>query len=479
MEYQPTRNSISKHKIPQWYHDAKLGIFIHWGLYSVPAFGTTEGDINTIIQNKGVKYYYKNNPYAEWYWNSIRIPDSAASIYHKDKYGSDFKYENFATEFNDKLKGWDPTSWADLFKSVGARYVMLVSKHHDGFRLFPSQQKHPNGDYCTNRDVCGELQKALNQQQIRLGLYYSGALDWSFTSKYIRDAPDLVNNGPKTKEYSDYVNNQYHELIDKYHPAVLWNDIGSPPKLDLNSLFAYYYNQVPDGLINDRWIPFKGLMRIGSRLLRPYINFAIPYILKKGPLAQPKVIHFDYQTPEYSVFSEVRKDKWELTRGIGNSFGYNQFEGPEMHLTGEQLITMFIDIVSKNGNMLINVGPKAGGEIPDLQKTPLLQLGKWLSINGQAIYGTRARNRAEGITTEQIPIRYTQNEDHLFVFILKQPTQSRITIQNLVVPNNAQINRLDIREPVSWNQSGNDLTVDLNTDNEWNSALVLSINPKN
>jgi alpha-L-fucosidase len=479
MEFQPTSKSLKQHQVPQWYDDAKLGVFIHWGLYSVPAFGTTAGDINTLIQTKGVKWYYKNNPYAEWYWNSIRIPESPAAKYHHDKYGSSFKYEDFSTEFNDKLKKWDPNEWAELFKSIGAKYVCFTSKHHDGFRLYQSSQRHPtNGDYCANRDVVGELQKALQQKQIKLGTYYSGALDWSFTPNYIRDATDLVNNGPKSKEYATYVDNQYRELIDRYHPCILWNDIGSSPKLNLNSLFAYYYNNVQEGLINDRWIPFTSIMRVGSRLLRPYINFAVPKILKRGPMVQPKVMHFDYQTPEYSIFSKARKDKWELTRGVGNSFGYNQFEGAEFHLTGEQLIQLFIDIVSKNGNLLINVGPKAGGEIPEFQKTPLLALGNWLRSNGQGIFGTRPWKRAEGITTEEIPIRFTQNEDHLFAFIMKQPATSAITIKDLVIPTNAQITLLGANESVSWSQVGDDLIINLNGNYPWNSALTLDITPK-
>lgn len=475
-EYKPKKSSLKKHTLPEWYDDAKLGIFIHWGLYSVPAYGTLAGNTHDVIRTKGIKWYYKNNPYAEWYWNSIRIQDSPASIYHKEKYGESFQYEDFATEFNDKLKYWNPDKWADIFKEIGAKYVVFTSKHHDGFRLFPSENPHPvKGDYCANRDVVGELKVALEKKGIRLGLYYSGALDWSFTPWPIRDAVDLVNNGPKTEEYLHYVENHFRELIDKYQPCILWNDIGSPPKLNFYKIFAYYYNHVPDGLVDDRWLKFSGIVRFGSKLLRPYINYFIPKILNKGPMAQPKLFHCDYLTPEYSIFSDIKKTKWELTRGVGNSFGYNQFEGPEHHLTGDAIIKLFIDIVSKNGNMLMNIGPKVGGDISELQLKPLLIFGTWLKKNGVGLFGTRPWIRAEGTTTDQIPIRFAQKSDHLFAFLLDKPQTSQVIIKDLKIPQNAQVKMLETDEIISWNQSGNDLSINLPDSQSWNSALGLDI----
>ena len=201
MTYQPTSSSLKSHQVPEWYHDAKLGIFIHWGLYSVPAFAVTdEGDMQAMIARKGIKYFYTNNPYAEWYLNSTRIPKSPADLYHLENYGAQFSYDEFEDMFNDQSRSWNPNEWADIFASVGAQYAVITSRHHDGFRMWPSDQPHPKKKtYTAARDIVGELKTGLESRGLKLGIYYSGILDWSFTPKYILTFADLVNNGPFPK----------------------------------------------------------------------------------------------------------------------------------------------------------------------------------------------------------------------------------------------------------------------------------------
>jgi alpha-L-fucosidase len=141
MIYTPDKDSLKSHQVPEWFHDAKFGIFIHWGLYSVPAFAVGKLELDESMK-RGMEEHFKNNPYAEWYLNSLRITESPTEKYHKENYGENFSYDDFVPLFNEEIKRWEPDEMVDVFKRAGAKYVVLVTKHHDGFLLWPS--KHPN-----------------------------------------------------------------------------------------------------------------------------------------------------------------------------------------------------------------------------------------------------------------------------------------------------------------------------------------------
>jgi len=154
MIYTPDKNSVSQHEVPDWYHDAKLGIFIHWGLYSIPAFAVTSRDF---VESSKQEDHYANNPYAEWYLNALRIPESPTQKFHLENYGKDFSYDDFIPIFNKEIKKWKPDEMAELFKMAGAKYVVLVTKHHDGFLLWPSKIPNPNKEtYHASRDIVGK-----------------------------------------------------------------------------------------------------------------------------------------------------------------------------------------------------------------------------------------------------------------------------------------------------------------------------------
>ncbi|MFX0188889.1 MAG: alpha-L-fucosidase [Candidatus Hodarchaeota archaeon] len=455
MKYTPDKKSIRKYEVPEWFHDAKFGIFIHWGLYSVPAFGIKEMDIVESMKKRGFEEHFKYNPYAEWYLNSLRIPGSPTQKYHFNTYGKDFSYDDFVAIFNKEIKKWKPKEWAELFKRAGAKYVVLVTKHHDGFLLWPSKYQNPNKEnYCASRDIVGELSEAIRNEEIKMGFYYSGVLDWTFNPEPIKDVKSLLLNNVRTPEYIEYATNHWYELIDKYNTIILWNDIGYPPT-NLYKLFAYFYNRFAEGVINDRW----------RQIHTKDDDF-------------PVMKHYDFLTPEYKVFKRIKKKKWETNRGIGNSYGYNKLELEKDYLTSEELVRMLVDIVSKNGNLLLNVGPKADGTIPEPQKKCLLGLGKWLDVNGEAVFSTRPWKYAEGKSLDDIDVRFTQNQEALFLHILKKPKGNEITIKSLTINANATIQMLGYEEKFNWKQEGGNLTISMPENLEDTPVYVFKVTPK-
>ena len=453
MKYSAERESISKHQVPEWYNDAKLGIFIHWGLFSVPAFAVAGLDLVKSMEKRGLEDHFKNNPYAEWYLNTLRISDSPTQKYHVKTYGSNFSYDDFGPIFNDSIKQWDPKEWASLFKKIGAKYVVLTTKHCDGFLLWPSKYPNPNKEnYIASRDIVGELTNAVKDEGIKMGFYYSSAWDWSFNLFPIKDAFSFNRHFAATSEYTKYVTNHWYELIDNYKPKILWSDMGYPLGINLYEIFAHFYNKLPEGVVNDRW------------------NQYIPEENKFQ-----KMRHNDFTTPEYKVFKVIKKKKWETCRGIGNSFGYNRFESEEDYLTSKDLILLLIDIVSKNGNLLLNVGPTADGKIPEIQKKRLLNLGEWLEVNGDAIFGTRPWSRAEGTTKEAIPVRFTCKKGVLYVILMDTPENDEICIENLDLKEISKINLLGVEENLLWRTEEDNLIITLPENTKDSHAISFKI----
>jgi alpha-L-fucosidase len=424
--YTPVPASLAGHEIPEWYDDAKFGIMIHWGLYSVPAWAETTLDpeiwVTPLMLILFGKEWYARNPYAEWYANTIRINGSEAQKVHLGRYGPDAAYDDFQAMFEEQAARWEPGRWADLFRQAGAQYVVLVTKHHDGFALWPSKVEHPlTSDGCSSRDLVGELSAAVRSRCMRMGLYYSGGIDWTFEPKVIEDLEDFITSLPGGPEYAAYVDAHWRELIEQYRPAVLWNDINYPPAAEPLELFAHYYNTVPDGVINDRWALIPGL------------------------------IHHDYITPEYRSLPEISEEKFETIRGMGRSFGYNRNEGEGEYLSAEELIHQLVDIVSKNGNLLLNVGPMADGTIPREQVERLQTIGRWLETSGEAIYGSRPWVRAEGTTSQGLPVRFTRRTEDGMVFatVLGPISGGEATIEDFPEAPSL-VTLLGFAEPLTW-----------------------------
>lgn len=207
---------------------------------------------------------------------------------------------------------------------------------------------------------------------------------------------------------------------------MLWNDICWPPEGDVPAIFAHYYNTVSEGVINDRWIQsriprnalseaaVKGIGGLVQRLWR-----FVPESAKS--LTFPNANHYDFSTPEYATFHEIKEKKWEATRGVGHSFGANRNERHEDIVTATELVRTFVDVVSKNGNMLIGIGPGPDGSIPVEQQAPLRGLGEWMRTNSEAVIGSRPWKVAEGETSDGTPLRYLASEAGLCAAMVEAP----------------------------------------------------------
>lgn len=407
-KYEPTLESLDRHPLPQWYAGAKLGIFIHWGLYSVPGWAPLTHPDHDFSSNDYIKY----DPYAEWYLNTMRISGSPTQEYHKQHYGDQGYYE-FAPVFNRESKKWDPDKMAAVFHDAGARYVVLTSKHHEGFTLWPSSTANPTpslkaSELHAERDIVGELTTAVQKQGMRMGLYYSGGYDWTFNTGPIQVNADYDAVKPQSDAYGKYAFAQIHELINRYHPAILWNDIDWPKTGNALQVEADYYNATPDGVIDDRF----------------------------------GIKHSDFTSPEYEKKDQISGKKWEECRGLGRSFGYNRAEGEAETIAPGELIALLVDIVSKNGNLLLDVGPEADGTIPPVQMERLKALGAWLKQNGEAIYDTTPWTRAVGKSAEGDDLRFTRKGDDLYVTVLGKPKAQTITISDLPAENGITIIQL-------------------------------------
>ncbi len=435
--------SIRGHQVPQWYQDAKLGIFIHWGLYSVPAWAPTTGELGKVDFNE----WFRLNPYAEWYLNSLRIQDSPTYKHHVETYGKDFDYYQFSKTFNRENAKWDPASWASLFKKTGARYAVLTTKHHDGFRLWPSRVANPRRDVpelSAGRDLVGDLTTAVRSAGMKMGLYYSGGLDWTFTQEPIRTLPDLKRMVPQSADYARYADAHWTELTDRYQPAVMWNDINYPKPGNLQELFAHYYNTVEGGVINNRF----------------GVEFA------------------DFTTPEYSKYDHIVEKKWESCRGLGFSFGYNQNEGPEQVLAADKLIWLLVDIVSKNGNLLLNIGPRPDGSISDIQVDRLNKLGEWLAVNGEGIFDTRPWVRSSPSESDAPQTRFTRKEGSVYAFFESRPDSGMLTIPGVIASEGTRVRVLGSDADSQWQQRGRDVAVSVQAPLKGEFALGVRITPE-
>jgi len=427
----PERLIQRSREAPQWFEDAKLGIFIHWGPASVPAYAAGEplasGELIDVLLGNSSRESF---PYAEWYLYALNVPGSETFKYHHAEFGSK-PYTAFQPIYEQRVKeSWDPQSWASLFQTVGAKYVVLVTKHHDGYTLWPSEVENPNrANWGSSQDMVGELAAAVRAKGMRFGTYYSTGLDWTFQLTAEGDlVRDVLRSAPTSESYADYVYEHMVELIDRYQPDILWADIGYPAKGRQEALFDYYFSQVPQGTVNDRWAHLDSLSTMASapgfvELLQALGRWFMP---EGGDPLQDDPARIGYKTAEYDSLPGIPPFAWEATRGLGSSFAHNSAETAKDMLSAHELVTFLVDTVAKNGNVLLNVGPDSYGQIPAIQQAPLLGLGDWMAINGEALYGTRPWERYKNNHGREL--RYTRSDKALYAIVYGD-IEKRFTIE--------------------------------------------------
>jgi len=483
--FQPTWNSLAQYHTPGWFRDAKFGIFLHWGVYSVPAFGN------------------------EWYSRNMYVPGNKAFEHHVATYGpqAKFGYKDFIPRF--KAERFDPNAWLDLFTRAGAKYIVPVAEHCDGFPMYDSDMTTWDAAKMgPHRDVVGELERATRARGLHFGVSSHRAEHWWWYGvgrTFSSDVQDSANAGlygpaapmalptadgkidpakepdpshleawlPPNQAFLDDWLARSTELVDKYHPDFFYFDwwIGQPAfKPGLQQFAAYYYNAS------------------ASHKQQPVLT----YKLEDMP-ANTATLDI-----ERGKLDTLRLLPWQTDTSISiHSWGYVD---NDEYRTATSLLQQLIDTVSKNGNLLLNVGPKSDGRIPDQARAVLLQIGDWLHTNGEAIYNTRPftvfgegptkalENSTEKDKDIQIytaeDIRFTTPKDRpdvLYAIALGWPATGELTIHTLYSGNPylsasiCSVSLLGASEPIAFQQHPYGLRLTLPAVRPNDSAYVFRI----
>ncbi|MFK4087313.1 alpha-L-fucosidase [Kribbella sp. NPDC020789] len=436
--YTADLESLRKHPLPKWFQDAKFGVMIHWGLYSVPGFAPKGKTFPQLLSSE-YGHAMTHNPYAEDYANAMKDPDSPTGRYHREHYG-DAPYSDFTKQFDAGLAKWDPDRWASQFKAAGASYIVVTAKYADGYSMWPTEVRNPHApDFHAKRDLMGELAAAVRKQGLKFGVYYSGGVDWTFQKKTVKTLGDYsyLHYG---EDYRRYAVAQVRELITKYKPDILWNDISWPTgSKRLYAVIADYYNTVPEGVVDDRWSTASfGRQVMSPKPMRWGFDLLMRGLLKLPDAADSistprEVPHSDFRTPEYAAFDTIQSKFWQQDRGIGGSFGYNRMEGEAEYAKSPELIGELAKAAANNGAFLLNVGPSGGeGEIVPEQLSRLTDIGAWLKTNREAYDGSRPWTQSSAKTAAGDTVTFTQQGNAVYATVLGRP-KGDIVIQGVTL----------------------------------------------
>ena len=416
VKYEPNWKSLDARPLPSWYDESKLGIFVHWGVFSVPSFGS------------------------EWFWHmwkDQKRPDVLAFM--KNNYRPDFTYADFASMFTAEF--YNPEEWADIIEASGAQYVVFTSKHAEGFTNWPSNYSFNWNSNASgpNRDIVGEFSDAIRRKtKLKFGLYHC-LYEW-FNPLFLRD---------QKANYStqDFVNSkampELYEIVNKYKPDIVWSDGDAGPDTYWMSqkFLAWLYNESPvkDTVItNDRW------------------GYGCP--CKHGGY---------YTCDDRYNPGKLVNHKWENCMTIDKiSWGYRRNTSLAQFLTIEEIISELTSTVSCGGNLLMNVGPTKDGKIIPLFEERLRQLGQWLRVNGESIYSSKPWSHQNDTMTRNIWYtmkKAVDNTTTVYAILLSWPEDSVFTLGAPVPSPITVVTMLGYSEPFEWiadsSQQGINVTI--------------------
>jgi len=449
--------SLKSNPVPKWLDEGKFGIYTHWGVYSVPACG----------------------PNGSWYPHNMYREGTEQHKYHIEHYGppSKFGYKDFIPMF--KAEKFDPDEWAELFKKAGAKFAGPVAEHHDGFSMWDSEINRWNAARMgPKRDIVGELERAIRKQGMKFMVAFHHAANWWYYPHWRREfdtsdpeysdlygpihnqdaKPEIIDpakwgsQDKPNKEFLERWKGKIREVIDKYKPDLIWFDfaLGWIREKYRKEILAYYFNKALE------W---------GKEVTVTYKGHSLP----------PGVGIVDL---ELGRENRLTYHKWITDTDIAVGGCWSYIHGIEYKST-TMLVHNLVDNVSKNGYLLLNVGPKANGEIPEPAKKRLLGIGKWLEINGEAIYGTTAwATYGEGPTkmkrggpfseSEEVQytskdIRFTVKDDALYAICLGWPGKGKwVKIQSLKMLYRSEVNSvsmLGVDKELEWSLTSEGLKI--------------------
>ena len=427
--WKPTPVSIDAHQAPDWFKDTKFGMFIDWGPWSVAGWAPKK--------EKGAMY-------PDWY--EFRLDtDSAFIKYHEKNWGKDFNRDDFIPLFT--AKEYNPEELVKLAVDAGMKYVVPFSKHHGGFCLWPSSfTQRDAGDMGPKRDLIKPIVESCKKRGLKFGFYFS-VEEWEYplidANGNIKPRLWATKNVPSLEELEkkasgkipvkdfvkDYIVPQAVEFIDQYDPDIIWYDgewTTDANDLRTYEISSYFYNHAEgrkEVAVNDRYGTEDG-----KRL---------------------RFVRGDFFTSEYHSLTDENKKSthaWEECRGISQSFGYNWQDTEANVISTKAFIDMFVDIVAKGGNLLLIVNLDGQGALPELQKKRLIDIGKWLKVNGEGIYSTRPfTHQIDGIVT------YTLSKDNQYVYaIVKEWPGQELHLKGINPAKGSKIEMLGFDKPLEW-----------------------------
>ncbi|GAB6019028.1 hypothetical protein CHUAL_000657 [Chamberlinius hualienensis] len=410
-QYKPTWDSLDTRPLPSWYDEAKIGIFIHWGVFSVPSYKS--------------EWFW-------WMWQGYRA-DGDVIQFMNDNYPPYFTYSEFAPSFTAEF--FQPDQWAELFQDSGAKYVVLTSKHHEGYTLWPSATSWNwnSADVGPKRDLVGDLAQSIRKKtDLRFGVYHS-LMDW-FHPLYLQDKSKLFINSsfPEAKTLPEL-----YDLVNKYEPEVIWSDGDWEAPADYwksKEFLSWLYNESPvkeSVVVNDRWGLLTACHHGGFYTCNDRYN--------PGKLIE---------------------HKWENCMTIDQkSWGYRREANLEDYLSIDDLIQTLASTVSCGGNMLMNIGPTKEGTINVVFQERLRQMGKWLKVNGEAIYATKPWKFQNDTQTHDIWYTSSNNGGKtVYAIVLKWPKSGTLELGAPAASKETTVSMLGWKGEIRWKSNSKNIT---------------------